>query len=394
MSQYATIVSENSAVLWGLSSTERIQTQLNAINIPILADHTDDNVPTDSVLLIDSNFIFDGHTIQNFANSKSEFLVCNKTHIVAALKCDITNTEKSKEVVGSIASSQILKNQAAALRQYNDHLRKSKPPLVLYIPAHSAEELESILYGNSYKGVTDFVTKWWWPHPAKKIVKLCVRLNITPNIVTGIGAFLMVLALFFFSQGFFMLGLVSGWVMTLLDTVDGKLARVTERTSNVGHALDHGMDILHPPIWYFYWGIGLPFNLSFFQYNLMELSQVMIYAYIGGRVIEGLFEGLGSCSMFAWKPIDAYFRLFVARRNPCLVILTTATILGQPESGFLGVVGWTLICTILLAMRLVYACYIRLRDGKLESWLQDPNAAKLFPTAFITFSETKKAYAK
>jgi phosphatidylglycerophosphate synthase len=219
-----------------------------------------------------------------------------------------------------------------------------------------------------------------------------VEFNITPNIVTTFGALLMLVALLCFINGLFALGLLSGWVMTLLDTVDGKLARVTECTSKTGHILDHGMDIIHPPIWYFYWGAGLAGTTSVLGYSLSDLSLIMVFAYIGGRIAEGLFEGLGNCSLFAWRPADAYFRLFVARRNPCLVILTVATILGQPSLGFLGVVGWTLICTVLLVFRLAYAVFVRLSEGKLKSWLQDPCSAELFPRAYKTFSQTKQAY--
>jgi len=392
MSQSATIVSDNCTVLWGLKSADRIQKQLASINIPLSSECSLTESPESLVLLIDSNFMFDTHTIRNFVESSSEFLICDDTHIIAALKCDIGKIEQNKQTVGSIAPPQIIGNKQAKLEQYNDKLRRSKPPLLKHIPSFSVEELESLLYGNSYKGITDFVTKWWWPRPAKTIVRLCVQCSITPNIVTIIGALLMLLALVCFAKGLFALGLVSGWVMTLLDTVDGKLARVTECTSKAGHILDHGMDIIHPPIWYFYWGIGLSGTTSLFGYSLSDLSIIMICAYIGGRIAEGLFEGLGNCSLFAWRPVDAYFRLFVARRNPCLVILTAATILGQPSLGFLSVVGWTLICTVLLFFRLNYAVFVRVSEGHLKSWLQDPRAAELSPKAFKTFSQTKQAY--
>ncbi len=394
MSQYAAIVSENCTILWGLKSLDRIQGQLNAVNIPILTDTTSKEEPNAIALLIDSNFLFDSHTLQNFVNSKSKFLVCSKTSLIAALKCEVVQINRFKNIIGSIATFEALNSQESDLKHYNDHLRKSKPPLVMHMPDYSVEELETVLYGNSYKGVTDFITKWWWPRPAKKIVKLCTNRNIKPNAVTLLGACLMFLALFFFAQGLFALGLLSGWLMTLLDTVDGKLARVTEQTSKLGHLLDHGMDIIHPPVWYFFWGVGLLGSTSFLGLDSQELSKIMIYGYIGGRIIEGLFEGLGSCSLFAWRPADAYFRLFVARRNPCLVILTITTLLGAPESGFIGVVGWTVVCTVILTLRFTYASYVRLHKGKLSSWLQDPSAAENFPQAFKTFSKTQKAYAR
>ena len=67
----------------------------------------------------------------------------------------------------------------------------------------------------------------------------------------------MILAGFLFSYGYFALGLALGWVMTFLDTVDGKLARVTVTSSKWGNIFDHGIDLIHPPIWYVAWGIGL-----------------------------------------------------------------------------------------------------------------------------------------
>jgi phosphatidylglycerophosphate synthase len=392
MSQFAKIVSDNFTVLWGLKPAERIHKQLLSINISLFPDCSPVKEPKSSVLLIDSNFLFDTHTLKNFVQSSSEFLICDDTHIIAALKCDYGKIDQYKQIIGSVASHQIIDNKEAGLQQYNDKLRQSKPPMIKHIPSFSVEELESLMYGNSYKGITDFVTKWWWPRPAKKIAKLCVDFNITPNTVTIVGALLMLLALMCFVNGLFVLGLLSGWIMTLLDTVDGKLARVTECTSKTGHILDHGMDIIHPPIWYFYWGASLSGAYSILGYSFYDLSVIMIYAYIGGRIAEGLFEGLGNCSLFAWRPIDAYFRLFVARRNPCLVILTVATVMNQPSLAFLGVVGWTLVSTILLVFRLSYAVFVRISEGQLESWLQDPRAAELSPTAFKTFSKTEQAY--
>ena len=125
------------------------------------------------------------------------------------------------------------------------------------INASNRADLESHLYGNAYKGVTDFVTKWWWPRPARVVVGWCASAGITPNMVTLLGLALMLMACWLFYTGFYAMGLLLGWIMTFLDTVDGKLARVTITSSKIGHVLDHGMDIVHPPFWYVFWGLSL-----------------------------------------------------------------------------------------------------------------------------------------
>jgi len=118
-------------------------------------------------------------------------------------------------------------------------------------------ELENRLYGNAYKGITDLVTKFLWPRPAKKAVHLAARLGISPNMVTTLGLVLVLVACYLFLNGQYFAGLLAGWIMTFLDTVDGKLARVTVQSSKFGHLYDHLIDLFHPPFWYIYWGMSL-----------------------------------------------------------------------------------------------------------------------------------------
>ena len=211
-------------------------------------------------------------------------------------------------------------------------------------------------------------------------------------MVTLTGLLLVIYAGYAFYQGDYWLGLLAGWFMTFLDTVDGKLARVTIKSSRIGHVLDHGMDIIHPPFWYMLWGMSLTGPL--WGWSLVELYWWLFAGYIGGRLIEAAFHGLGPCSLFDWRPFDAYFRLITGRRNPCLIIMTVALALGRPDLAFLGVVGWTVVSTGVLLIRLAQATAVRMAGGPLTSWLADPEAAASnHPQAFRSFSRTRGAYA-
>ena len=247
--------------------------------------------------------------------------------------------------------------------------------------------IENYLYDKSYKGITDLVTKWWWPAPARAAVRLCAQNNITPNRVTGIGWLLALLTGVAFYYGQFASGLISAWLMTFLDTVDGKLARVTLQSSRIGHVMDHGLDIIHPPIWYWCWVLGLGAHqitgeIAFFGASLAvtDWLWIMLAAYVGGRLLEGLFQLLfNDISIFCWQPLDSYHRLITARRNPCLIILSLALMLSDPEAGFVCVVVWSVLSTVLLAIRFLSACLARIRKGRLQSWIaaadpDDPHA--------------------
>ncbi|MDR4499825.1 MAG: CDP-alcohol phosphatidyltransferase family protein, partial [Nitrospirales bacterium] len=169
-------------------------------------------------------------------------------------------------------------------------------------------------------------------------------------------------------------GLVAGWIMTFLDTVDGKLARVTVTSSKIGHILDHGLDIIHPPLWYIAWGMGLAaFTPPTPWLSLDTLFGIILAGYIAGRLCEGLFQlCLGQFGLFCWRPIDSFNRLITARRNPNLILLTGSLCIGRPDLGFLAVAAWTVASTIILLIRLGLAFGVRMFSGTpLRPWLAD-----------------------
>jgi phosphatidylglycerophosphate synthase len=117
--------------------------------------------------------------------------------------------------------------------------------------------VEKRLFQGSYKGVTDLVTKYVWPTPARIVTRWCALARMTPNQVTLIGFLLVLAAFWLFWTGQYGWGLVCAWIMTFLDTVDGKLARVTLTSSKWGNVFDHGIDLVHPPFWWWAWYVGV-----------------------------------------------------------------------------------------------------------------------------------------
>lgn len=258
---------------------------------------------------------------------------------------------------------------------YDPRLRKYDLAHVVEVTQQDKRTIENYLYDKSYKGITDLVTKWWWPLPARWVVRKCAELNITPNMVTGLGWLLTIFCGFAFYYGEFFIGLCAAWVMTFLDTVDGKLARVTLQSSKVGHVMDHGLDIVHPPIWYWCWLMGADAQeITFLNASMpaMNWMWILFAAYVGGRIFEGLFQLLfNDISIFCWRPIDSFHRLITARRNPCMIMLTLSLIITNVELGFMWVVAWSVLSTLVLAIRFLYACVVRVLSGPLESWVEN-----------------------
>ena len=253
---------------------------------------------------------------------------------------------------------------------YEQRLRNVTPPQVLPITESRRGELERELFAGSYKGVTDLVTKWLWPAPARWTTRLCVALGLQPNHVTLLSLVLAVAAGVAFYQGAFGLGLLAGWMMTFLDTVDGKLARVTVTSSRFGDVLDHGLDLVHPPLWYLAWGLALADSWTL-EPALPATLWLVFLTYIGGRLCEGAFQlWLAPFSLFIWRPTDSFNRLVTARRNPNLILLTAGWAAGRPDVGLWAVAAWHLLSMLFLALRLLVARQAR-RRGPLVSWLSE-----------------------
>lgn len=249
--------------------------------------------------------------------------------------------------------------------RYDKVLRKKADPMVARLG--DVAPVEQQIFDATYKGVTDFVTKHVWPVPALAAVRVCVRLGLTPNHVTALGAVLMLVALYLFWIGAFIPGLLAAWVMTFLDTVDGKLARATLTSSKIGDIADHGIDLIHPPFWWWAWWVGLG---AVGEPTSAVWLWIILVGYVLQRVMEGIFIARFGLEMHIWRPFDSFFRKITARRNPNLVILTAATLVGAPQTGFVLVAIWVAVGLIVHGVQIVQG-FAAIRRGPLTSWMAD-----------------------
>ena len=234
--------------------------------------------------------------------------------------------------------------------------------------APEGRAIERASYRGSYKGVTDLLTKYLWPEAALWLTRLAAWLGLSPNMVTTIGAALCIAATVAFAYGFYWTGLALGLVFMVLDTVDGKLARCTITSTWWGNVFDHGMDLVHPPFWWWAWVVGLPAVGLALPADSIALK-VIIWGYILQRLEEGGFEVAYKVPMHMWRRFDSWFRLITARRNPNLAILTVSALFGRPDIGIQVVAVWVAACLVIHTVQIGQAMVAR-RKGPLRSWLR------------------------
>ena len=377
---YYYIVDKCDVRLWGVPQEVRIQKIMAKLGAFTRIENLEELAETEQVLLVRADYLLDANVLGKLILQSQGVLTDSSQLAVAAAWLEsgvarkIVNNLSHLQLDCKVDAYKVFTPQELT-GGYDPRLRKFNLSHVVKATTGEQKTIENYMYDKSYKGITDLVTKWWWPLPARWAVRKCVELNISPNMVTGIGWVLTILAGVAFYFGYFVLGLLAAWIMTFLDTVDGKLARVTLQTSKIGHVMDHGLDIVHPPIWYWCWAVGLDIeHISALGVaaSTMTWFWVMFAAYVGGRIFEGLFQLIfNDISIFCWKPVDSYHRLITARRNPCLILLSIAMLMLNPVLGFVWIVIWTLISTAWLAIRFLYACIMRVMGGPLESWIAD-----------------------
>jgi len=254
----------------------------------------------------------------------------------------------------------------------NSALRKRERPFVLALDPGDPEPVERAAYDAAYKGVTDALTLYLWRKLAFHLTRWAARAGLSPNFITLIGAVLCVLAFWLFWNGHYWLGVLSGSGFMVLDTVDGKLARCTGTSSKWGNVFDHGIDLVHPPFWWWAWLHGLDaYGRPLEPVYATIVLWVIVGGYVAQRMIEGLsikrFDGM---EIHVWQPLDSKFRLITARRNPNMVILVAALLAGRPDSGLVLVALWTLISLIFHAVRLAQMTELKARGAKVVSWLE------------------------
>jgi phosphatidylglycerophosphate synthase len=367
----AVLVGQSMVSIWGMSAAERLRRQLSRAgisNVIVSADGLEAQGLTGGVLVLRLDWAYEQRLIDALATRPGATLVSGSTPTAAHVPSADAQAAAGALASGAAPAGTEILDPVGLAGSYNFQLRKREVAYLIPLDAETVKEVEARSFAGSYKGVTDFVTKFWWPVPAKAVTKWCAVKKITPNQVTYVGLLLMFVALGLFWEGYFLLGLIPAWIMTFLDTVDGKLARVTMTSSKFGNILDHGIDLIHPPFWWIAWIIGLEKA----GYPLAH-PEALVWIIVGGYVVQRLFEGaflrLYGMHMHVWRPFDSTFRLYTARRNPNLVILTALTLVGMPDWGMILVCVWIVLSLVVHLVQLVQAM-IASRNGPVNSWLE------------------------
>ncbi len=350
------LLGRNDTPIWGMSNAERIR------RLVVKAAKAGNRVPEGKALFANLEFAFDP-LLLDISLARPDVAIFRDGAFVIGLLPEDWDPERLPAAAERL-------DLAEGQTFYNKQLRKLQQPFVSRLTPQSVRAIEQQSYQGAYKGVTDLLTKYLWPKWALFLTRVAAQIGLTPNMVTAIGAAFNVAAMIAFWNGRYWLGMALALVFMVLDTVDGKLARCTITSTGWGEVFDHGIDLVHPPFWWWAWAVGLShWGLAYSTDKFALIMAAILGGYLVQRLIEGAFMRLFGMHIHVWQRIDSQFRLITARRNPNMVILFFATLFARPDLGLELVAWWTMLSCLFHAVRLAQALQRRRNGRAIESWL-------------------------
>ena len=123
------------------------------------------------------------------------------------------------------------------------------------------------------------------------IVKLALKLNLSPNAITLIGLIITLLASYFYAKGYFRIAGLILLLAGLCDAVDGEVARKASKVSKFGAFFDSTIDRFEE---FFVFG-GILFYYSMVRQDI--LLSIVVYLILLGSImtsyIRARAEGIG-----------------------------------------------------------------------------------------------------
>ena len=158
----ALIVNPNSQKIWGVECKVRLERQLKSIGIDNVVSDRSELAQFPRVLIVSGDFVFETTTLKSLLSHSQITLLSRHNEIAAAL---VTPKFLGLAVEAVSSGTNIKNNLIKSLKvdlidTFDPELRKTTNLIAERISTSELTDLESRLYGNAYKGITDLETKW------------------------------------------------------------------------------------------------------------------------------------------------------------------------------------------------------------------------------------------
>ena len=247
-------------------------------------------------------------------------------------------------------------NWAEALTWATDHLATCSTSdlnpyvasLRLHMPAYiyhlRAEEnvriVDHLMYKRTFKGAIDGVARYGYYHLVRWITRRLSSGTTAPNLYTVLSVLCVWGASPLIVWGYAGVGLALAWCGVILDSVDGKLARLRLHLSDAMGDFEHLAAMPGLGLWFLATGWHLSGGYLLAGQPVVYATWVLVTLFLADKICSGLFKKFVGRELFDYRPVDALFHIVAARRNIALLLLTVGALCGQLEVSFYALVAW------------------------------------------------------
>jgi hypothetical protein len=239
-----------------------------------------------------------------------------------------------------------------ALGEYVASLRLTMPAFMRRVRRRDeVPAIDHLMYRRTFKGVIDVVARYGYYHLVRWLTRLACRTRLSPNLLTVLSILGIWGAVPCFAFGEYAWGIVAAWAGVLLDSVDGKLARLRLHLSDTMGELEHLSAMPGLGLWF----VGLGWYLSGVHSGSFGLlTGAMVSAFVLDKILSGGFKKRHGREIFDYRRLDAWFHLIACRRNVCLVFISVGALLGEMPLAYTMMVLWMLFTLVFHAWRFVW----------------------------------------
>ncbi|MHA1148422.1 MAG: CDP-alcohol phosphatidyltransferase family protein [Promethearchaeota archaeon] len=237
------------------------------------------------------------------------------------------------------------------INSYRSDMRRN---LVLYVHLFRSDKdfktAKKILVDRTQKGTLDLIAWNFNRHFENFFVKLFANTKITANHCTYFVNILAYLAVFLFLTLNWWIGLFLLVIINIFDGVDGKLARLREKESKVGH-IEHSFDQLYEQAIYVSIGLGAFFILNRFFIIIVILLLLLSDSF--NRHCSMQYKEVMGITLADSSKLDQNFRRFDGRRNIYTIHILIWGILGHFEFAIFSICVHAFITSIIYSIQAI-----------------------------------------
>ncbi|MFQ6136388.1 MAG: CDP-alcohol phosphatidyltransferase family protein [Candidatus Hydrothermarchaeales archaeon] len=222
-----------------------------------------------------------------------------------------------------------------------------------------------LLIGRSQKGV-HFAAYYNKPIEDKVVEYICEYPWITPNRLTIISNAFAYFVTFLFLKGYLLAASTSTFVVSIMDGLDGKLARARGTTTKLG-SIEHSFDLLFEQSWWIAFSLAIFFDTGSWLPLGLCLGILLMDTFV--RHVYMQFKAVMEIPLTDYARFDRAFAKIDGRRNVYIIYILLGVISGKPLYSLFAILGHATLTAVVYAYRAMK--HIHDADKRARLLLQD-----------------------